>query len=246
MSISFAVENVLESTDVTVTVSNASTSGPATRLYDRVRAIQYAASSSGTLVNIDATGTVHHPVGFVVLVNHNATTTAILFGSSDYALFTSVAVFNPNGVDPYYSTFKALSTEYLAWRVRFPATITRLKIGEFLLGCAQVVAQNPAPGRVTEGSRANRVDVESVAGYVWSAKLGAPRVTYDLGWNAMTCDDWTSLSSAFEKSDDGAKPFLLVDHNSAKRWCRFAPTDLDGLRITTTIREVRTEVIESL
>lgn len=244
MSITFAVDNALEATDVTVTVCNAASTGPARRLHDRVRTLQYAASSSGTAVVIDATGTVHHPVGSLVLVNHTVTSTGILFGSTGGA-YTSVATFNPFNVDPYYTTFAAFSTEYLAWRVRFCADVSKVKIGELLIGCAQVIGLNPRVG-LTEGVRANRVDAESVAGHVWSVRLGSPRTTYALLWDTLSCGDWGSLSSAYEVADDGAKAFLLLDYSSCKLWARFTQPALEGRRVTTALREVRTEVMEAL
>lgn len=248
MSITFAVQNVLESTDRTTTVSNATTSGPGVRLYDRDRSLRFVSATSNSYVNITSTGTAHAPVDFIAVVNHNmlGTSTGILFGSVDAVTYTSVAVFNTACADPYYTTLPALSTTYLAWRVQFPCASGLIKIGELLLGCGSQVAANPGYRRVSEGSRANRSEDESPGGYVWSVQRGAARATLEMGWNAMSCADWTSLSTAWAKSDEGTLAFLLTDYDGIRRWVRFREHAIASQRVTSTLRDVATAFTEAV
>jgi hypothetical protein len=216
VSLLLFAQNLLE-TAAAVTVSPAAAAAkPLTRLYDRIRGLQYEGGSAAqTDIDIDL-GATPPAVTSLAILGHNITGVTISIRADASSPGTSEkATILATGADALV-TFSSLSLRH--WRVRIPAMANAPKIGELLLGVPRTIARAPFyrdAGRHTVGNVVRR---RTPGGLPCATRLGPARVRYPYRWPAMELADLTELRAAYGECGEGVKNLLLRDPELALQW----------------------------
>jgi hypothetical protein len=206
----------------TVTVTGAAAGKPKERLFDRDITLPWVDSSaSGNRdVKLDlGPGTTLAIDTLVLAAGHNLTGVSCAWASSpDDAVYTDRATFAPASAALVRQAFASQTFRY--WRFRMASPGVPPSIPELFASLAVALPDAPALGG-DDGLRANVLDHESYAGYVWSLKRGAERWVARYPFPLLPAADKTALLAAFSALAGGAKAFYLVDREGTTRWARW-------------------------
>lgn len=232
---------------------------PIARLYDRDRALQYAAMETWLLNDIAPLTVAQGPSGQVdididlgsaqavagwALVNHNITgVTVTLFGDNSSPASTSRDTVAPALADTL-RTFGTLTLRY--WRVRIPAMAVAPMLGELLLGTPRVITQNPALRQSGTSTLGNVTRDYSPAKISTSTRKGSPRSRLPYGWTGLPDADLTTLRTAYTECRQGADKLLVQDVLGILRWMDWISASLEPVPIGNGLSEISIELEEAL
>jgi len=252
MSVTLVSGNFLEDGTVTVTPTTAYPE----RLYDRDRSLPMAGAAVFTgaqyglfpfpLYMVNSTITIDIDLGSAMAVTgwavlgHTLTGTVTLLSGAASPAATSRDSFTAVSGTDSFRTIDSVSARY--WRITAPTG----SIGEVLLGVPRTITQNPQLPSGKPHTVGNVRRWRSPGGYAWAAQLGDKRARLSYTWKGLSLTDLTTIESAFDDIDQGAKHLLVQDPAGTLRWMQWESERIEPSALGADLFDLTIEFEEAL
>jgi len=221
---------------VTVTGSSEATGFPAENAVDLSRSTQWKCNTTGDQTLTVDLGSAQAVTG-LGLANHNLGT----MDTGGYTVTLRYSTDNFVGDDniaktlvladdsDYFATFGSLTKRY--WQLKvITGTGTSMEVGEFYLGTAKTLANNPdTGGAFTDQPTAQTLMSQSLSGVATVKKTGRITRAISMPFTERVTAEWTVIEAIHASQDGPFKPLFYVPRNDSA-----APTEGDAYMVRLT------------